>query len=116
MIYLLNTNLRSHKPVSRELQQIRGLNKCSNKRLMASFRWNPRIKINNLSRSHSNRLIKLIEFKYKTGSQLSKLILGNIKASIKLRTYKGTRHVRKLPCNGQRTRTNAKNARKVKKG
>jgi ribosomal protein S13 len=47
-------------------------------------------------------------------SRKKKVRTQNIKFLIKIRSYRGQRHRRFLPCRGQRTRTNAKTNKKFR--
>ncbi len=42
---------------------------------------------------------------------LSRYVRGNISRLVKINSYRGRRHKFKLPCRGQRTRSNARGAR-----
>jgi small subunit ribosomal protein S13 len=42
---------------------------------------------------------------------LSRYIRGNVKRLVKINSYRGRRHKFRLPCRGQRTRSNARGAR-----
>ena len=48
-----------------------------------------------------------------TGQKIDTEQLLNIRTLIKISSYKGFRHARALPVNGQRTRSNSKTARKL---
>ena len=44
--------------------------------------------------------------------ELKKKLMKNLETSIKIKSYKGMRKIKGYPANGQRTRSNAKTARK----
>lgn len=67
-----------------------------------------------LSVDDENKIRKIME-EYKLEGDLRRQISGNIKRLIDIRAYRGTRHARKLPSRGQRTRTNARTLRGAKK-
>ncbi|UOQ33166.1 SSU ribosomal protein S13p (S18e) [Candidatus Vidania fulgoroideae] len=50
--------------------------------------------------------------KKKIGESLKSEIIENINSLIRIRCYKGFRHMKGLPVRGQRTRTNSKTSRK----
>ena len=52
---------------------------------------------------------------YKLEGDLKRDVSGNIKRLIDIRSYRGSRHTKKLPSRGQRTRTNARTLRGAKK-
>lgn len=67
-----------------------------------------------LSTDDENKIRKITE-EYKLEGDLRRGISGTIKRLIDIKTYRGSRHSRKLPCRGQRTRTNARTLRGAKK-
>ena len=52
---------------------------------------------------------------YKLEGDLRREISGNIKRLIDIKSYRGSRYIKKLPSRGQRTRTNARTLRGAKK-
>ncbi|MEA2112431.1 MAG: 30S ribosomal protein S13 [Patescibacteria group bacterium] len=67
-----------------------------------------------LSTDEENNIRKAVE-EYKLEGDLKREVSGNIKRLIDIKAYRGTRHVRKLPSRGQRTKTNARTLRGSKK-
>ncbi len=67
-----------------------------------------------LSVDDENKIRKVTE-EYKLEGDLRRQVSGNIKRLIDIRSYRGSRHSRKLPSRGQRTRTNARTLRGAKK-
>ena len=71
-------------------------------------------KAKDLSSSEENKIRKIVE-EYKLEGNLKREVSGNVKRLIDIKSYRGTRHSRNLPCRGQRTRTNARTLRGKKK-
>ncbi len=67
-----------------------------------------------LSISEENEIKKLVE-ENKLEGELRREISGNIKRLKDIKCYRGTRHARKLPARGQRTKTNARTLKGAKK-
>jgi len=67
-----------------------------------------------LSTDDENKIRKVVE-EYKLEGDLKREVSGNIKRLIDIKAYRGSRHSRKLPSRGQRTRTNARTLRGAKK-
>ncbi len=59
--------------------------------------------------------IKLVVEKFKLEADLKREVGGNIKRLKDIKSYRGSRHARKLPSRGQRTKTNARTLKGVKK-
>ncbi len=49
---------------------------------------------------------------YSVEGDLRREVLGSIKSLMATKSYRGLRHLRGLPCRGQRTKTNAKTVRR----
>ena len=67
-----------------------------------------------LSLRQRNALLSYLENNFLLGSVLEQSVRANIKQKIINKTYEGLRHLRGLPVNGQRTKTNAKTSRRLK--
>ena len=67
-----------------------------------------------LSTTEENELRKIVEG-HKLEGELRREISGNIKRLKDIKCYRGTRHARKLPARGQRTKTNARTLKGPKK-
>jgi small subunit ribosomal protein S13 len=64
--------------------------------------------MNDLSNEEINELRKVIESDYKVEGRLRTETALNIKRLMDIGCYRGLRHRKGLPVNGQRTRTNAR--------
>lgn len=63
-----------------------------------------------LTPEEENVIRRLVEG-YKVEGVLRREVTGNIKRLIDIKCYRGTRHARKLPARGQRTKTNSRTRR-----
>jgi small subunit ribosomal protein S13 len=61
------------------------------------------------------QVVSLINEQYKVGDELKRSVRDDILRLIEANTYRGRRHAAGLPCNGQKTKWNAKTARKFKR-
>ena len=68
-------------------------------------------RVNTLTDEEVNKISKILEKGYTVEGDLRKQVSDNIKRLIEIRTYRGIRHVKKLPVRGQRTRSNARTKR-----
>ena len=75
---------------------------------------NPDIRVRDLSEADVALLRDAIS-NYKVEGELRREVSLNIKRLIEIGSYRGLRHRRNLPVRGQRTRTNARTKRGVKK-
>jgi small subunit ribosomal protein S13 len=63
-----------------------------------------------LSADEENRIKKILE-SIKIEGDLKREVAGNIKRLKDIKSYRGIRHIRKLPARGQRTKTNSRTLR-----
>ncbi len=68
-------------------------------------------RVKTLTDEETNRIAKVVEKGYKVEGDLRKEVSDNIKRLMEIRAYRGTRHAKKLPAHGQRTRSNARTKR-----
>ncbi|MDQ5950143.1 MAG: small subunit ribosomal protein, partial [Patescibacteria group bacterium] len=71
-------------------------------------------KASELSTEEENEIRKNIE-SFKLEGELKREVSSNIKRMKDIKSYKGTRHAKKLPARGQRTKTNARTLKGAKK-
>jgi small subunit ribosomal protein S13 len=71
----------------------------------------PATRVKDLSTDEENKLRGLIEKELLVEGDLRREISMNIKRLKDLGTYRGSRHIKKLPARGQRTKTNARTKR-----
>jgi small subunit ribosomal protein S13 len=64
-----------------------------------------------LNTEQANSIRKIIEEGFKVEGELKREISGNIKRLKDIKAYRGTRHARRLPVRGQRTKTNSRTVR-----
>ncbi len=67
-------------------------------------------KANEITPEEENVIRKIIEEK-KIEGDLKREVSGNIKRLRDIKSYRGTRHIKKLPSRGQRTKTNSRTLR-----
>jgi len=67
-----------------------------------------------LNTAEENEIRKIIET-FTLEGELKREVSGNIKRLKDIKCYRGVRHMRKLPVRGQRTKTNARTLKGVKK-
>jgi len=97
-----------NKHVEIALTYIFGIGRTSARKICDSVKINPDKSINDLSNEEINELRKVIENDYKVEGRLRSEVALNIKRLMDIGCYRGLRHRKGLPVNGQRTRTNAR--------
>ena len=65
-------------------------------------------RMNEMSEGQVDRIREIVDREYVTEGDLRREVNQNIRRLIEIGSYRGLRHRRGLPVNGQRTRTNAR--------
>jgi|TARA_B110000977_G_scaffold201542_1_gene296760 small subunit ribosomal protein S13 len=115
MVRISGIDLPKNKRIEIALTYIYGINISSAKKILAATNVNPDIRCQSLDESDIIKLRGLIEEEYLIEGNLRRQKKLNIKRIMDLGSYRGRRHRTGLPLRGQRTRTNARTGRGVKK-
>lgn len=75
--------------------------------------FNPNSKVINFKSLELRQLEYYIEHNFIVNNDLRNVVKENILSLIKLKSYKGRRHLSGLPVNGQRTKSNSKTRKKL---
>jgi small subunit ribosomal protein S13 len=114
MARIAGVDLPRDKAVYYSLQAIYGIGPKVATEVVAKAGLEPRTKVRDLTDEELLRVRNIIEADYIVEGDLRREIYSNIRRLFEINCYRGTRHKRGLPVNGQRTRTNAR-TRKGKK-
>lgn len=112
MIYILNTELPSKKPVFIALTNIFGLGPNKVLQILNFFGISKKTLFKELSVSLRHQIVVYIEKNIDIKEELKQKLVFLKEQQQRLKTYRGLRSRFKLPCRGQRTHTNAKTAKK----
>ena len=108
MARIAGVDLPRNKRIEVALTYIYGIGDTSSQKILASAGVDPGTKSDNLTDDEINRIRNAMDEGYKVEGDLRREISMNIKRLMDLGCYRGLRHRRGLPVNGQRTRTNAR--------
>lgn len=112
MVYLLETEISNTKKIRKSLRSIYGLGKTQTTSICNKLGLAKNVNVSDLSRFQINKLIHYVEnCKTPVTSNLKKTKSLAKKHLINIKSLRGLRRLRGLPVRGQRTHTNAKNAR-----
>jgi len=115
MARIAGVDLPKEKRVEIALRYLYGIGSANSRWILATSGVNPDTKVKNLTEAEVSRIREAIDKKYKVEGELRKEVNLNIKRLIEIGCYRGTRHRRSLPVRGQRTRTNARTKRGMRK-
>ena len=71
----------------------------------------PEKRAKDLDASEINKIKEYMEKNFKIEGELRQVIKSNIGMLKEIETYRGVRHLRRLPVHGQRTKTNSRTVR-----
>ena len=108
MARIAGVDLPRNKRIEVALTYIYGIGDTSSQKILAAAGVSPDTKSDNLTDDEINRIRIAMDAGYKVEGDLRREISMNIKRLMDLGCYRGLRHRRGLPVNGQRTRTNAR--------
>ncbi len=108
MARIAGVDLPREKRVQVGLTYIYGIGRTSSDKILSESNVDPDTRINALTDEELTRLRNIIESKFKVEGSLRGEVNMNIKRLMDIGCYRGLRHRRGLPANGQRTRTNAR--------
>lgn len=115
MARIAGVDLPREKRVEVALTYIFGLGLTTSKEVLQKTGVNPDTRVRDLTEDEITRLREVIDRDYKVEGDLRREETTNIKRLIDIGSYRGLRHRRGLPVNGQRTRTNARTRKGPKK-
>ncbi|HKC74718.1 MAG TPA: 30S ribosomal protein S13 [Chloroflexota bacterium] len=115
MARIAGVDIPRDKRVEISLTYIYGIGLTTSKKVLAATGVNPDTRVRDLTEEEVTRLREVIDRNYRVEGELRREIALNIKRLVEIGCYRGIRHRRNLPVHGQRTRTNARTKRPVRK-
>ena len=108
MARIAGIDLPKNKRIEVALTYIVGVGKTTAKKVLVASRVNPDLRTEALTEEQVGEIRKVIESNYPVEGEVRRQFSQSIKRLMDLGTYRGLRHRKGLPANGQRTRTNAR--------
>jgi small subunit ribosomal protein S13 len=115
MARIAGVDLPRNKRIDIGLTYIYGIGRPLAQVILARTNINPATRVKDLTEAEAAILREIVEKEYKVEGDLRREVQLNIKRLIEIGSYRGLRHKRGLPVRGQRTRTNARTRKGVKK-
>ena len=114
MIRILGINLLKDKKIYIALTDIYGIGISKSLEILKKLNIDKDLKVLELSKENISKIIDLLESGiYKIEGDLKRFITLNIKRLVNINSFRGKRHIKGLPCRGQRTKTNSRTSRKI---
>jgi small subunit ribosomal protein S13 len=111
MARIASVTLPNNKRVVIALTYIYGVGLTTSKKVLAQAKVDENVKVKDLSDDQVNAVRTILEKTYRMEGDLRREVLGNIKRLKDIGSYRGQRHMKRLPVRGQRTRTNSRTIR-----
>jgi small subunit ribosomal protein S13 len=115
MARITGVDIPREKKVNISLRYIYGIGPSNSAHILAEAGIDPDTKVKDLKESEVSKIREIIDKEFKVEGELRKDVSMNVKRLIEIGSYRGLRHRRSLPVRGQRTRTNARTRRGVRK-
>jgi small subunit ribosomal protein S13 len=116
MARIAGVDLPRHKQIVFALPYLFGIGKTAARRICAEAGIAPSKRTEELTETEIKKIRDVLDADYKVEGDLRREIQMNIKRLMDLGCYRGLRHRRGLPVNGQRTHTNARTRKGPRKG
>ena len=115
MARISGVDIPRDKRVEIALTYIYGIGRTTSQEILEGTQIDPNIRVRDLDENQLARLREFIDRNFKVEGDLRREVNMNIKRLMEIGSYRGLRHRRNLPSRGQRTRTNARTRRGVRR-
>ncbi|MBQ6903749.1 MAG: 30S ribosomal protein S13 [Lachnospiraceae bacterium] len=108
MARIAGVDLPRDKRVEIGLTYIFGIGRTTSNKILEAAKVNPDTRVRDLTDEEVRKISEVIGEHYMVEGELRREVAMNIKRLTEIGSYRGMRHRKKLPCRGQRTKTNAR--------
>lgn len=115
MARIVGVDIPRDKKIVVSLQYIYGIGPTLSSKILSSSGVNPDTMVKDLTVEEVSRIREVIDKEHMVEGDLRREVNLNVKRLIEIGSYRGMRHRRSLPVHGQRTRTNARTKRGLRK-
>ncbi len=107
---ILGITIPDTKILEISLTTLYGIGRSRALNILKKAKIDPKMKAKDLSVEQENDIRKIIE-SFRIEGDLKREVASNIKRLKDIKTYRGSRHAKRLPARGQRTKTNSRTIR-----
>ena len=115
MARIAGVDLPRNKRIEYALRYIYGIGLTSAQKILKEAEINFDTRAKDLTENEISKIKEIVDKNYKVEGELRSEVTTSIKRLMDIGSYKGLRHRRGLPVNGQRTKTNARTRKGPKK-
>jgi small subunit ribosomal protein S13 len=110
-IRIAGINIPNEKRIVIALTYIYGIGLKQSQDILATLKISPDVRVKDIEEELANKIREYIDKNYIIEGDLRRQISGNIKRLKEISSYRGSRHTKRLPVRGQRTKTNSRTVR-----
>ena len=110
-VRIAGVTIPNDQGVEVSLTYIFGIGRSAVNKILQQANIDPGKRVKDLQENEINNLRNIIEKQYRVEGDLKREIISNIKRLKEINSYRGIRHIKKLPVRGQRTKTNNRTVR-----
>lgn len=111
MARIFGINIPDDKKIEYSLPYIYGIGLSLSKKILNDLKIDKNIRTKDISTDDLKKIQDYIEKNFTVENELKREIRKNVTRLIHINAYKGSRHSRRLPVRGQRTKTNTRTIR-----
>jgi small subunit ribosomal protein S13 len=111
MARIAGVTLPNNKRVVIGLTYVYGVGDRTAQKVLKEVGVDENLRVKDLSEDQVTKIREVLEKSYRLEGDLRREVLGNIKRLKDIGSYRGIRHMKKLPVRGQRTKTNSRTVR-----
>ncbi len=108
---LVGINIPDEKRIDVSLGYVYGLGRSLAIKILAETKIDPSKRAKTLTPEEVNKIQTYVEKHFKVEGELRQVVKQNINRLKDIKSYRGSRHARRLPVRGQRTKTNSRTVR-----
>ena len=111
MARIAGINIPSNKRVVVSLTYVFGVGLVTSQKVLKKLNIDENIRVKDLTDEQVNDLRSVLEKENRLEGDLRRDILSDVKRLKEIGSYRGSRHAKRLPARGQRTKTNSRTLR-----
>ncbi|MBI2037076.1 MAG: 30S ribosomal protein S13 [Candidatus Liptonbacteria bacterium] len=108
---IVGINIPDQKKIEIALTYIYGVGFTTSQRILSATKISPAKRAKDLTSEETRRIQDYLEKNHKVEGELRQIVRQNIQRLKEIKSYRGVRHMKRLPVRGQRTKTNSRTVR-----
>ncbi len=111
MARIAGVTIPAQKRIVIGLTYIYGIGNVRAAKILEQAKVDANIRSKDLNQEQENAIRTIVEKEYRVEGELRREVMGHIKRLKDIGSYRGSRHTKKLPARGQRTKSNSRSVR-----